>query len=233
MSKTVSIHQPNYIPWAGYFYKIARSDVFVVLDGVQYPRGQSFAARNRIKTPNGPAFLTVPVHISKGHEGKVLYTDITFSDSQWKEKHLKTLSLNYKKAPFFQEVFDLIQPVIRDCEKLADLNLTLIRAVADYLALQTEIVLLSEILQNFGQKTDLIVDICKALGADVYLSGTGGGKAYNDETLLNQNGIQLMYSDFALPEYPQLWGEFIPKLSVIDLLFNCGKESHGILKVNG
>jgi hypothetical protein len=231
MSKTVSIHQPNYIPWAGYFYKIARSDVFVVLDAVQYPRGQSFAARNRIKTPNGPAFLTIRVHIPKGREGKVLYTDVIFSDTKWKEKHLKTLSLNYKKASHFQEVYELIEPAIRTHDKLADLNLALIRAIADYLEIRTGIVLLSDILHDFGQKTDLIVDICKRLDADVYLSGTGGGKAYNDEALLNENQIQLVYSDFTHPEYPQLWGEFIPNLSILDMLFNCGRQSRELLHI--
>lgn len=231
MSKTVSIHQPNYIPWAGYFYKIARSDVFVVLDAVQYPRGRSFAARNRIKTPNGAVYLTIPVHIPKGHEGKVLFTDVTFSDMKWKEKHLKTLSLNYKKAPHFQDVYDRIVPLVRTAEKLADLNLNLIRTIAEYLEIKTEIVRLSELLHHFGQKTDLIADICQALNADIYLSGTGGGREYNDETLLNENGIQLVYSDFQHPEYPQLWGDFIPNLSVLDMLFNCGKRSREIIRL--
>lgn len=225
----MAMHQANYIPWAGYFYKIATCDVFVYLDCVQYPRGSSFSARNSIKTPNGSTFLTIPVSIPKGQQGKALYTDITFSGDQWMDKHKKTLSLNYKKAPHFEEIFQLYEKVVNSEHTLIDLNIALIEEFIGYLEIKTERKKLSDILSSFGQKTDLIIDICKALSSDNYLSGTGGGKEYNDEKKLNENGIKLTYSNFQHPQYKQLWNAFMPNLSIMDLLFNHGKKSRNIL----
>lgn len=225
MSRLImAMHQANYIPWLGYFYKIARADVFVYLDVVQYPRGQSFAARNRIKTPNGVTFLTIPVSLPKGRQGKALYNEVRFADERWKSKHLKTLQLSYKKAPFFTEVITIFEKAFEQCDNLLDLNVRLIEDFCQYLQIDTRRVLLSDLLDDFGQKTDLIIDLCQALGANVYLSGTGGGKEYNDEQKLNAHGIELMYSDFKHPVYQQLWGEFVPNLSIVDLLFNHGKK---------
>ncbi|MBL7074886.1 WbqC family protein [candidate division KSB1 bacterium] len=229
MNKKVAIHQPNYIPWLGYFYKMAKCDVFVFLDIVQYPRGQSFASRNKIKTSNGPIFLTIPVNIPKGYEGKVKYTDVEFSDQIWKQKHLRTLELNYKRAKFFNEIFEIYKKQLLSMDNLIELNINLIQAFADDLGIDVETIRLSEILSEFGQKTRLIIDICNKLNANKYLSGTGGGKEYNDEKLLNDNGIELLYSDFIHPVYPQLWGDFIPNLSIIDLIFNCGPDSRNYL----
>lgn len=229
MKKRLAIHQPNYIPWLGFFYKMAECDLFIFLDTIQYPRGRSFAARNRIKTPNGSIFLTIPVHIPKGHEGKVLYTDIQLQDEGWKEKHLKTLLLNYKRAPYFEEIYQIYKSQINRYVNLVDLNIGLISAFADYLNITTKTLRLSEILKEFGQKTQLIIDICKKCNTNEYLSGTGGGRDYNNEEQLNQHGIQLIYSEFSHPQYPQLWDDFESHLSIIDLLFNCGKSSINIL----
>lgn len=224
-----SIHQPNYLPYTGYFYKIAVSDVFVVLDSVQYPRGQSFSARNRIKTPQGAVYLTIPVAIPSDNEGKVSYLEVEFADSKWKEKHIKTLAANYKRAPFFNEIMDIYSETLTANNRFTELNINLINAFLKYLKINTKIVQLSELLKEFGKKTNLIIDIGKALNAGTYLSGTGGGKEYNDESLLTQNGISLVYSKFKHPVYQQLWGGFIPNLSIIDFLFNCGPESRNIL----
>ncbi|MBD3224046.1 MAG: hypothetical protein GF313_04915, partial [Caldithrix sp.] len=225
-----AMHQANYLPWIGYFYKMMQSDVFVYLDNVQYPRGQSFAARNRIKTPNGPSYLTVPISLPKGQKGKASYREVGFSDERWKDKHLKSVSLNYKKAPFFDEVMALYEGQLsKSHDALPDLNMDLIEAIADYLSIDTKRVRLSQLLKDHGQKTELIIDICQALPADAYLSGTGGGKAYNDEQQLQDAGIELLYSDFKHPVYNQLWGDFVSHLSIIDLLFNHGKESTRII----
>ncbi len=137
--------------------------------------------------------------------------------------------MNYKRAPYFDDVFPWIESTILNSKNLLDLNLNLIFKIKDYLGIKTRCILLSEILSTFGQKTELIIDICKALKCDSYLSGTGGGKEYNDEKLMNENGIHLIYSDFNHPTYQQLWGEFIPNLSIIDLLFNYGPKSKDIL----
>ncbi|MCX7877169.1 MAG: WbqC family protein [Ignavibacteria bacterium] len=222
---TFSIHQPNYIPFIGYFYKIASSDVFVILDKVQYPRGQSFSPRNKIKTPQGSCYLTIPVKIPKGSEGKVTYREVGFADENWKKKHLMTVEMNYKKAPYFYEIMELYRSsLLRNYSNLAELNSYLINIICNYLGIKTRLIFLSELIQTFGAKTQLIIDIGKALEADVYLSGTGGGKEYNDEGMLNENGIRLVYSSFRHPVYNQLWGEFIPNLSVLDFLFNCGPD---------
>lgn len=225
----VAIHQPNYIPWLGYFYKMSQSDIFVYLDVVQYPRGQSFANRNQVKTPNGPTWLTIPISVPSGQKGKATYREVDFADTKFKKKHLKTLEMSYKKAPYFDDIFTLVEENITQKDHFAELTVSLNNAIADYLGIETKCILLSEILDDFGEKTELIIDICRELGASTYLSGTGGGKDYNDEQKLNEAGIALKYSDFEHPEYPQLWGEFVSHLSIIDLLFNCGPESRSYL----
>jgi len=229
VDRIAAIHQPNYLPYLGYFYKIAKCDIFIYLDVVQYPRGRSFAARNRIKTPNGTMFLSIPVSIPSGRGGKVKYTEVSFGNKNWKEKHLKTIRMNYSRAPFFEEVCDLYESQLETSESFVALNINLIEAFANYLSIDTKRIRLSDVLSDFGEKTQLVIDICRKVGAKKYLSGTGGGKAYNDEKALKENGIELIYSDFEDPKYRQLWGEFAPNLSVIDLLFNCGPVSKSIL----
>ncbi len=227
--RTLAIHQPNYVPWPGYFHKIARSDLFVYLDAVQYPRGQSFAPRNRIKTPNGVVFLTIPVSVPKGRKGKASYLEVEFADDRWREKHLKTVEQSYRRASYFDQVFALYRSEREARERFVELNIGLIEAFCSYLGIETPRVRLSETVPSFGERTQLIVDVCRALDATAYLSGTGGGRDYNDEALLNAHGIDLRYDDFAYPEYRQLWGDFEPNLSVVDLLFNCGRASRAVL----
>lgn len=218
-----AIHQPNYLPWPGYFHKLAAADVFVYLDAVQYPRGQSFAARNRIKTPNGVIYLTIPVSVPKGQEGKASYLEVEFAEERWRDKHLRTVEQSYRRAPHFEEVFELYRGGLERGQTFVDLNVGLIEAIAGYLGIETRRLRLSETLESFGEKTELIVDVCRAVGADVYLSGSGGGREYNDEELLAQHGIELRYDEYAYPEHQQLWDGFEPNLSVLDLLFNCGR----------
>lgn len=225
----VAIHQPNYLPWLGYFYKMEECDVFVFLDAVQFPRGQSFANRNRIKVHNGTTWLTVPVTLPDGEEGKATYNEVAFATDKWKRKHLKTLQMNYKRSPYYDEIYPLIEEQLHRHDDFVELNIGLITVCTQYLGLQTDTIRLSELPGSFGEKTQLIVDICDALDAHVYLSGTGGGKEYNDEALLQEHGIELRYSQFTHPEYPQPWGDFEPNLSIIDLLFNCGPKSRKIL----
>jgi hypothetical protein len=224
-----AIHQPNYVPWPGYFHKLAAADVFVYLDAVQYPRGRSFAARNRVKTPNGVAYLTVPVSVPKGQEGKASYLEVELADEQWRDKHLKTVEQSYKRAPHFEEVFALYREGLERGRTLVELNVGLIEAVAGYLGIDTRRVRLSETLDSFGEKTGLIVDVCGAVGADVYLSGSGGGREYTDERLLAEHGIELRFDEYEYPEHPQLWNGFEPNLSVLDLLFNCGREGRALV----
>ena len=226
---TVAIHQPNYIPWPGYFHKLAAADVFVYLDAVQYPRGQSFAARNRIKTPNGVTYLTVPVSVPKGSEGKASYLEVAFADDKWRKKHLATVEQSYGRALHFDEVFAAYSQQVESAESLVGLNIGLIDAFAEYLRIDTKRVRLSELLPSFGRKTDLIVDVARALDASTYLSGSGGGREYTDDAVLREHGIELRFDEFEYPRYEQLWGDFEPDLSVLDVLFNCGRESRGLI----
>ena len=229
MSKVFAIHQPNYLPYLGYFYKMAHCDEFVYLDVVQYPRGQSFANRNKIKTANGVTYLTIPVSIPKGEEGKVGYDQVKFADNKWKKKHLRTLEMNYKKTPHFDEVYEIFKNTIENEDSFLELNIKLIESFKNYLDIGTETVRLSNLLENFGHKNEMIIAIANAINADVYLTGSGGGLEYTDADQLKEAGIGLQISDFKHPEYPQLWGDFEANLSIIDLLFNCGKESRQYL----
>ncbi len=226
--KIFAVHQPNYLPWLGYFYKMNRCDVFVYLDDVQFPRGRSFANRNRIKTPNGEVYLNIPIKHSHGHHGKLKYTEIEFAADNWKAKHLKTLEMNYKRAPHFEEIFARYESALLPGGNLVEVNIRLIETFADYLEITSQRVRLSEMSGEFGQKSDLIAAIGQALGANVYLSGEGA-RDYNDEELLRQRGIRLAYAAFAHPVYPQLWGEFVPQLSILDVLFNCGPGTKAFL----
>ena len=230
MSLTAAVHQPNYVPWLGYFHKLAAADVFVYLDDVQFPRGQSFAARNRIKTPNGVAWLTVPVSVPKGQEGKATYREVELVEPRWREKHVKTVEQSYGRAPYFDDVFELYRTELEAGHSFLDVNLALLEGFADYLGIDTRRVVLSELLPEFGQKTELIVDICKALGADEYLSGSGGGTEYTDGERLAEEGIGLRFDAFEPAEYPQLGGDFEPGLSALDALMNCGPGARELIR---
>jgi hypothetical protein len=230
VSLTAAVHQPNYLPWLGWFHKLAAADVFVYLGAVQYPRGRSFAARNRIKTPNGVAWLTVPVSVPKGREGKATYREVELAEPRWREKHLRTVETSYARAPHFDDVLELYRTGLEAGETLLEINLALLEGFADYLGIATRRVVLSELLPEFGRKTELIVDACRALGADEYLSGSGGGAAYNDEEQLAEEGIALRYDAFEPAPYPQLWGDFEPGLSALDALMNCGPAARELIR---
>ncbi len=223
--KIVGIHQPNFLPWIGYFYKIGKSDVFVFLDNVQYAKN-SFINRNKIKTPQGAAWLTVPVSFKFGQ----LINEVKINnETKWREKHLKTLEMNYKKANFFDDIFEIIKKIyyLRDWQNLSDFNISLIKSIVSYFGLDKSFVK-SSALGVRAKSTELLIQIVKKVGSDVYLSGFGGVK-YQDEGLFKKGGINLEYYNFHHPTYTQLWGRFIPNLSMIDLLFNCGPKSKDYL----
>jgi hypothetical protein len=232
----VSIHQPQYIPWLGYFYKIARSDVFVLFDTVQYPRGKHFGNRNLIKTAQGKLWLTVPVlHRSALRS----YHDIEIDGNQrWAEKHWKSIELAYVKA----SAFDFFGPPLResyiglDWKALTDFEEALLRCCFDALQIRTPIVRSSSlsISDSALDGASHIFAILNALGADAYISGRGAGsRRYVDPSQFAALGIRLWYYDFTFPHYEQQWGDFIPELSVIDTLFNCGRGASELLAKGG
>jgi len=223
----VAIHQPNFLPWLGYFYKMAKCDVFVLLDNVQYTKN-SFINRNRIKTSQGAQWLTVPVK-TKGRFGQLI-KDVEINNTvDWRRKHLRALEMNYKRARFFETVFQGLETIYfaHDWYNLCELNVRLLEWVLSLLGMEKRLVRAAE-LNVKGVGTQLLINIVKEVGGDVYLSGFGGAK-YQEEGLFKEAGINLEYYDFEHPIYPQLWSGFVPNLSIIDLLFNCGPESLNII----
>ncbi len=225
----VAVHQPNYLPWIGYFHKMANADIFVLLDTVQLPRGSSVANRSQIKSAGGALQLTVPLSIPKGRRGKVSYAEAQTAGGHWKRQHLKSIRMAYGRAPYFEMYFGQLERILGDEVSFVEINKRFISSCAKELGLSAEIVLLSEMPGTRGAKSELIVSICRQLGADTYLSGQGARK-YNDERLFADAGLRLAYQEFRCPVYTQLHGEFMPNLSIIDLLFNQGPGGREIIE---
>lgn len=221
----VVIHQPNYLPGLTYFDKIARADVFVILDHVQYTKN-NWTNRNRIKTSQGPAWLTVPV-VTTGRLGQPI-SQVEIDGRTWATKHWNTLQSCYGRTPGFREYADAFHDVLSmGILLLRDLNVALIQLVLALLGLSARVVFSSQ-MQLAGSRTDLLVNICSSLGADTYLSGPGG-RRYHDEVLFERAGIAVQYQEFEHPEYPQTFGVFERNLSIVDLLFNAGRSSREVL----
>jgi hypothetical protein len=223
----VSIHQPNFLPWLGYFYKIAKSDIFVLLDDVQYSKN-SFINRNRIKTPQGEMWLTLPV-IQSGNFGQNIVDCIILRKEASVKKLLNSIKLNYAKAPYFRKYYDELVYVMQSkTEHLAELNTELIKWACNCLHIDTPLVTSSSLSIPQKQSTERLIQICKALDGTAYLCGKGGTK-YQDEAMFAANDIKVTTSSFNHPVYHQQWGTFLPELSVIDLLFNEGDNSMNII----
>ncbi len=227
---TIAIHQPNYIPWLGYFYKIHKSDLFVLLDNVQFPK-ESPAARNFIKGKAGDkVLLSVSVKKSKGAFQNYNEIELEYA-TKWNIKHLNQLKDAYIKAPYFKQYFPKIEELLKaKYENLASLNITIIKWLLQELEITTPVKIASEFdTGDLGTKNDRNLNISLHFGATTYLSGSGA-KKYNDETLYTANNVALAYSDYSPKIYAQINGEFIPNLSVLDVLFNCGSEASTLLK---
>ena len=223
----VTILQPSYLPWLGFFEQMSRSDKFVLLDDVQYTR-RDWRNRNRIRVKEGWAWLTVPVLQKSKFSQSLLETRIDNSVA-WRKKHLETLRLHYCKAPFFADYFPLCQQVYeKDWTYLLDLCLGTIELIKQGLGIETLILRSSE-LETSGEKTERLLSICRALQATHYLSGDAGSN-YISETDFASQGIALEYQDYTHPVYSQRYPGFVSHLSAIDLLFNFGKESLNILQ---
>lgn len=220
----ISIRQPGYLPYLGFFKKIQSSDIFVYLDDVQYERGD-WDNRNKIRTYEGSIWLTVPVLNKFGQK----LNEVNIANNQdWNKKHRLTIKTNYQKAPYFAKYWKKIDSILsKKWEKLIDLNLALIKYFNSELDLQTRTVKSSE-LQINSVGSQRLLDICKELGAKTYLSGEIG-KNYLDEKIFRNEGIKVIYEKFKHPIYHQFHGEFIPNMSIVDLLFNEGENAREIL----
>ena len=216
----VSAHQPNFAPWLGFFDKALHSDVLVLLDTVQFIK-RGYQNRARIKAAGGPQWLTVPV-ISKGRYDQATRDVEIDATAKWRAVHLRTLRTVLARAPHRDELLDVVEPVYArdDLHRLADLNVALVRAVADRLGIATRLVLASE-LELDGSSTRLMVGLTRAVGGDVYLSGPTG-RQYLEPELFDEAGLELRYHGFSPFEYPQQHGAFEPGLSCLDYVANCG-----------
>ncbi len=222
----VAVHQPQYLPWLGYIHKMIQADVFCYLDSVQY-RKNEWQNRNRIKTAQKWQWLTVPVC----HRFPQKITEVEINNRhKWKKKHLQALVTNYSKAPFFDNYFSAFEECFtRDWKWLSELNVFLIEHIRSFLGLQQKPTVLASRLALRDDPTDRLIDICKAVGADTYLSGQDGA-SYMDLDRFESSNIKAIFQKFNHPVYPQLYEEFQSHLSVMDLLFNCGPQSLAIIR---
>ena len=217
----VAVHQPQYLPWLGYFDKIRRADIFCYLDNVQYKKND-WQNRNRIKTSRGWQWLTVPVRFQFPEKICEVKIDPTV---KWRKKHLQALVRNYHRAPFFKQYIDVYEQIYsEDWESVSELNIESIERLKDALGLGQKPAIKASQLELPEDPTGRLIDICKEVKADTYLSGQDGIK-YMDLDRFKENGIKVVIQDFKHPVYPQMFDEFQSLMSVVDLLFNCGPES--------
>ncbi|RYE40932.1 MAG: hypothetical protein EOP24_38985 [Hyphomicrobiales bacterium] len=230
--KKIAIVQSNYIPWKGYFDLIARVDEFVLYDDMQYTR-RDWRNRNQIKTPQGVQWLTIPVEAKGRYTQKIKETEI--DGAEWATLHWKAFEQNYRRAACFDEIAAWLAPhYLGDSlpRNLSVLNGNLIRAVCDFLGIRTRISMSSD-YQLSEERTERLADICVQAGADAYFSGPAA-RDYMDEEVFARRGVSLHWFDYSgYPEYPQLWGAFAHGVSIVDLLFNCGKSAPNYMRFAG
>lgn len=219
----ISVHQPHFLPWIGYVNKIINSDVFVILDTVQF-RKNYFQNRVLIKNQDGtPLWLSVPVKKAKL---ETYISEIEISDKNWKNKATKTLESLYSQTPYFSELYpSLFEILSSGFDRLSPLNIALLRWLLEKLGIKTEIFIAGNLNITSADPNDRLIKICKYFSATDYIAGKGGHN-YMDEELYKANGINIIYQVYNPSEtiYKQINGDFLPGLSVIDLLFNEGSK---------
>lgn len=230
--KTVAISQPTYLPWMGYFYLIEQADVYVFLDHVQFEKN-SWQSRNRIKGPKGAIWLTVPTH----HKGLGSIKDVVIDNTQlWAKKHLLALRACYSKSPFFSDYLPFFESVYNtNWQLLADLNIHITKFLSSQLGISPIFARSSE-LNVVGKRTDLVLSICKTLKAERYLASIGAEEYMIEDGAqesFTKQSIKVEFAEYTPPVYPQLFGEYVPNLSVIDVLFNCGPDRSRVLLNQG
>lgn len=233
MSKIVAIHQPNFLPWLGFFNKVALSDVFILLDNVQFPKtGGTWTNRVRIMVSGNPAWITVPV--VRNYHGVRLIKDMEINnETPWRTRTLKTIEMNYKKHPFFDDEWPFVKDLIsHETVSLCAFNIHAISTLAGRLNLGTSKLVVGSILEAQGKGTDLLISLTQSVNATTYLCGDGASE-YQEDHLFAEAGLNLEHHNFTHPVYPQKTPQFTPGLSVIDALFSVGTESARHLLRNG
>lgn len=222
----VGVIQSSFIPWRGYFDFIASVDIFVFHDDIQYTKGD-WRNRNKIKTPKGTEWLTVPVSY-KNVSQLICETPIDYSTA-WYEKHLRIWRANYQGAPHFNDSMKLFSCLESNKETtISQLNIKLTRRISEYLEISTPMILSSE-LALAGSKTERLIDLLKKLDAKTYLSGPSAD-AYLDKEAFRRHGIGLEYKSYEYDPYFQLWGKFNGAVTVLDVIANCGPQSKNLIR---
>lgn len=217
--------QPTYIPWMGYFAMMHRADVFVLLDSVQFAR-RSWQQRNQIKTADGAAMLTIPV-FSKGKRDQFISEVEVDWAAGFAPKHQRTIQQAYAKAPHFAAYRDgLFALIEQQALSLADYTIALLEWLRDSLSIRCEFARSSELQMDPElRKAGLLAEICKNVGGTTYLSAPGSRDYLDESDAFQAAGIPIQYHHYDHPVHPQLHGEFVPYMSVIDVLFNTGPAS--------
>lgn len=219
---TVVVLQPGYLPWLGFFDQLNRADVFVYYDDVQYDK-HGWRNRNRIKTQDGPLWLTVPVRHAGCGFPRILDVAIDCR-TPWARKHLASIRQAYARAPFLARYLPELEELLeRRWDLLVELDIASAGVMAQWFGLRRRIER-SSLLGVAGDRSERLVNICRHLGASKYISGDAA-QSYLDVGLFERHGIRVEWQRYVHPTYPQLHGEFVPYLSALDLLFNCGAQA--------
>lgn len=224
----IALHQPQYLPWIGFFHKIDYVDILVFQDNVQY-KHRDFQNGNYIKTTQGKLRISIPV-LTHGRRGQLINQVMIDCSQNWRRKHWATIQHNYRRAPFFNQYEGFFKDMYSRCwKKLIDINLHIIKFLFQELSITTKVYMESQLHTGSKTKEDRIIAVCKILGADTYYSGAGG-KDWMDRSKFDAAGIKLMFQEFHHPVYPQLHGDFVEKMSIIDLLYNVGPACIDIVR---
>ena len=222
----VGVIQSNYLPWRGYFDFVDDVDLFVVHDDVQFTKGD-WRNRNRLKTPQGMTWMTVPVHYR--HTAQLICETAIDHSRNWQREHRNMIAAHLGKAPYVQDVYDLIEPQFEARHRtISGLNVGLMEAICRYLAIRTPLRFSSE-LGLTGVRTERLIELLTAVGATTYVSGPSA-KAYLDESRFRDVGIQLEYKEYDYAPYPQLFGPFEAAVSIVDTIAHCGPTTRAMLK---
>ncbi len=229
MGKTVAIHQPNYLPWIGFFQKMSLADIFVILDTVQFSK-DSYTQRTKIRAKDGWFWLTIPVE--KKYYFKSINDVYLPRDNKWMRKHKMAIMSNYVRSIFFDKKFIDKYYCNNKFLKLQEFNEFGIFYLKDKFGIESKVIRASELrLDKNLKSTELLIEIVKKVGGDVYISGIGG-KKYIEEEKFEKEGIEIKYFEFKPFEYPQRWGGFEPYMSAIDLLFNVGEKAREMIRTD-
>lgn len=228
----VAVHQPHFVPWLGYLDRMVKSDLFIVLDHVQFER-RNYQNRTAIRLEDEPRWLTVPV-VQLSQKERIVDKLVDNADDgssrRWGPNHFKTLKYAYRKAPFFAQYAPRLREILEArWERLVDLNLAMLEFVRDGFEIRTPLVRSSE-LRAAGARSELLLNLCREMGATAFLGGMGGSRGYLDLPAFESAGMGVMWQDFAHPEYPQCGSApFIKGLMALDLLFNCGPRGRDLV----